>query len=122
MGSRSPSSSPCTCAGAATALVQRYATATLAGALVGSLALDGRQEDAMQLARLFTEIHLGTGGSDVDTPVLLAILYDTGPLAGALVRRLSLDGRTKDAQRLAVLFTANNIGTAGDFGHILPRA
>ena len=41
---------------------------------------------------------------------MLALDYDTAMLAGALVGRLGLDRRVDDANKLACLLTATNIG------------
>ncbi len=92
-------------------LALEYDTAMLAGALVGRLALDRRVDDANQLACLLTATNIGRGLSDLDTPIALAHAFDATTLAAALVGRLSLDGRMNDANKLALLFAATNIGT-----------
>lgn len=101
----------------------RVDAATLCGALVGRLTLDGRVADAVQLARLFTDTEIAAlGVLDVVVAVDLAAASDSGALAGALARCLSNEGRAANARWLAALCAATGIGKTGDFGDLLPSA
>lgn len=97
---------------------------TLAGALCGRLALDRREEDSVQLARLFTEVGLAADAAcdiDVDATVLIAHREGATALAAGLVLRLLAEGRVTDASRLVALFKATNIGS-GDYDSLVPSA
>ena len=105
----------------AEALARDHRVETLAGALCGRLALDRREHDAADLARLFTEVDMASADIDVDKAVAVAHLEKATPIAAGLVLRLLSEGRTTDAHRLVVLFAATKIGD-GDYASLVPSA
>jgi len=109
----------------AEALAQGQSVPMLAGALCGRLALDGRRDDSVGLAQLFTDAGLVDAAADatidVERGVDLAERETQTTLAAALVLRLLADGSTLDAHRLVALFSATNVG-AGDYASLVPSA
>jgi len=101
-------------------LAQDHRVESLAGALCGRLALDRREADSVDLARLFTEVDMA-GDIDIDKTVLLAHLEETTVIAAGLILRLFNEGRVTDAHRLVVLFSATYIGD-GDYASLIPSA
>ena len=101
-------------------LAQGQPVGVLAGSLCGRLTLDGRVDDACDLARLFSEVDMVTG-LEVDKGVGLAHAHSATVLGAALVLRLLGEGRATDAHRLVVLFTATKIGE-GDYASLVPSA
>ena len=92
-------------------LANEHGLPTLCTALIGRLTLDNRVADARELARLFTEIRMGTEGDlDLDFAEDLARRCLLSVLARALIDKLVLDGAQLDAQRMALLFKTTRIG------------
>jgi hypothetical protein len=100
----------------ALAVARDHDTVALAGALIASLCLDGRDEEAWQIIASFTSAKIGTGGNvddrDVALAEALARKHGTRILSRALIVRLTLDGRHREAWVYDIVFTAHRIGTS----------
>ena len=108
----------------AEALARDTNVPTLAGALCGRLAQEGREADSVGLAQLWTDVgfpFLDEDAMGVDEAVRLAHQETTAAVAAALVLRLLAEGHATDAHRLVVLFASTRIG-AGDYASLVPSA